>query len=339
MTTARREARNPSLWAFILIAFGVIWLLTEAKVFSSANLAVLFRLWPVVLIAFGVELLVGRGSRSLSLLIGLGTVVILLVLMVAGPALGLAPDVEIHEQQYAEPLGDASSAQVNIDLSVGRTTIQPIIDSNDLFTADLSYVGDIDYRVDGSTDKYITLSNRNNSVHVFDFLGFSLFNDANNDRLRWTIGLAPNIPLDLRLNGGVGESHVDLSSLQLVRLDYNNGVGNTTIILPGEGTYDVRLNGGVGNTLVNLKDGATVSLNVIGGVGNITLDVPDNAPVRLVAQGGLGNVNVPANFTRLSGDSRNVDRSGEWETTNYAAADGTRIQIDFNGGVGQLDVR
>lgn len=128
MTTARREARNPSLWAFILIAFGVIWLLTEAKVFSSANLAVLFRLWPVVLIAFGVELLVGRGSRSLSLLIGLGTVVVLLVLMVAGPALGLAPDVEVHQQQYSEPLGDAASAQVNIDLSVGRTTVQPIVD-------------------------------------------------------------------------------------------------------------------------------------------------------------------------------------------------------------------
>ena len=98
----------------------MIWLLSEAKIFSSANLAVLFRLWPIVLIAFGLELLVGRGSRSISLLIGVGTVVLLLVLMVVGPALGLAPNVEVKTVQCNEPIGDATSAQVNLDLSVGQ---------------------------------------------------------------------------------------------------------------------------------------------------------------------------------------------------------------------------
>lgn len=340
MTTTRRESHGPSIWAFILIAFGVIWLLAEAKVFSSANLAVLFRLWPVVLIAFGLELLFGRGSRSISLLIGLGTVVLLLVLMIAGPALGLAPNVEIQEQQYSELLDDATSAQVNLDLSVGRTTIQPLVDSNELITADLRYVGVIDFRIDGTTQKFVSLSNRNNSIQTFDFLGFSLFNSADDDQLRWTIGLTTDIPLDLHLNGGVGESSLDLSAMQLSRLDYNNGVGDTTISLPGAGSYDVRLNGGVGNTLVNMADGAAITLNVSGGVGNITLDVPDDAPVHLRAQGGLGNVNVPSNFNRLSGDDRNVNREGEWETANYASAgDSPRISIDFNGGIGELVVR
>ncbi|MCC6805048.1 MAG: hypothetical protein IT319_19360 [Anaerolineae bacterium] len=339
MTTARRETRGPAVWAFILIAFGVIWLLAEANVFSSANLAVLFRLWPVVLIAFGLELLIGRGSRSLSLLIGFGTVVLLLVLMVVGPALGLAPAVEIHEQQYSEPLGDTASAQINLDLSVGRTTIQPLTDSNDLISADLRYVGEVDFRVDGTTDKYVSLSNRDNTVQVFDFLGFSLFNGADDDQLRWNIGLTPNIPLDLRLNGGVGESSVDLGALQLTSLDYNNGVGDTRITLPAPGSYSVRLNGGVGNTWSNFASGATVTVNITGGVGNITLDVPDNAPVRLNAQGGLGNINVPSSFNQISGDRNGVSRSGEWETANYAAADGSRIQIEFNGGVGQLVVQ
>ncbi|MFN8452241.1 MAG: DUF5668 domain-containing protein [Anaerolineae bacterium] len=340
MTTIRRESHGPSVWAFILIAFGVIWLLAEAHVFSSANLAVLFRLWPVVLIAFGLELLFGRGSRSISLLIGLGTVVLLLVLMIAGPALGLAPSAEVHEQQYSEPLGDATSAQVNLNLSVGRTTIQPLVDSNELITADLRYVGEVDFRVDGTSQKFVTLSNRDNTVQTFDFLGFSLFNSSDDDQLRWTIGLTTGIPLDLHLNGGVGESSLDLSAMQLTRLDYNNGVGNTTINLPGAGTYDVRLNGGVGNTLVNLTDGAAVTFNVSGGVGNITLDVPDDASVHLRAQGGLGNVNVPADFNRLSGDDRNASRDGEWETANYASAgDSPRITIDFNGGVGELVVR
>jgi hypothetical protein len=340
MTTARRDVHAPSIWAFILIALGVIWLLSEANILTGANMVVLFRLWPVILIAFGLELLVGRGSRSRSLLIGLGTVVLLLVLMVVGPALGLAPSAEVHEQQYTEPIGDAASAQVNLDLSVGQTTVQPLTDSNALLTADLRYLGEVDFRVDGTTEKYVTLSSRNNGIQAFDFLGLSLFNGADQNDLRWDIGLTTSIPLDLRLNGGVGESSIDLSALQLSRLDYNNGVGDTTISLPGIGSYDVRLNGGVGNTRVNLADGAAVTLNVSGGVGSITLDLPDNAPVHLTAQGGLGNVSVPANFNQLSGDDRNVSRDGVWETTNYASAGDTpHIDIEFNGGVGELVIR
>ncbi|MCZ2097348.1 MAG: hypothetical protein LC121_14020 [Anaerolineae bacterium] len=67
--------------------------------------------------------------------------------------------------------------------------------------------------------------------------------------------------------------------------------------------------------------------------------MPDNAPVRLNAQGGLGSISVPSSFSQISDDSDGVSRSGEWETANYANADGSRIQIDFNGGVGQLVVQ
>ena len=208
--TQRYERRAPSLWAFLLIALGAIWLLFEANILSGANLVVLFRLWPLILIAFGLELLIGRGSRSMSLLIGLGTVVLLLALMVAGPALGLAPSTEVHEQQYNEPLGEATSAQVNLDLSVGRATVQSLTASDTLITADLRYVGTVDFRVDGTGQKYVTLSARDNNVQIFDFLGISLFNTTENDQLRWTVGLTPDIPLDLRLNGGVGESDIDL---------------------------------------------------------------------------------------------------------------------------------
>lgn len=340
MSTIRRESHSPSLWAFILIALGVIWLLAEAKILTGANLTVLFRLWPVVLIAFGLELLIGRGSRSLSLLIGLGTIVLLLVLMVVGPSLGLASSAEVKQQAFSEPLDGASSAQIDLDLSVGRAVVQAA-DSQNLIDADLRFVGDVSFSVSSQNDeKFVVLTTRNDNVQWFDFLGLSLTNNLNDEDLHWNIGLTPSIPLDLRLRGGVGESDIDLSGLQLSRLDYNNGVGDTTIILPGIGSYSVSLNGGVGTTLVNLAEGAAITLNVDGGVGNITLDVPDDAPVRLKAQGGLGNVTVPSNFNQLSGENQNVNRNGEWETTNYASAgDSPRITIDFNGGVGELVVR
>lgn len=345
MTTMRREGRNPTLWAFILIALGVIWLLAEAKVLSGANLVVLFRFWPIILIAFGLELLVGRGSRGLSLLIGLGTVALLLVLMLVGPALGLAPTVEVKTAQYSEPLADATAAQVNLDLSTGRTTVQALVDSTALIDADLRYVGDVNFKVDSGADheKVVTLSSHSDGVQFFDFLGMFRSPSLGDDELRWNIGLSPKVALDLRLNGGVGDSTFDLAGLRLSRLEYNAGVGESTISLPGSGSYAVALKGGVGGLVVNFANGAAVNATINAGVGSITLDVPDDAPVHLEADSGLGKINVPANFTRISGsDEGGLGRGGVWESASYAAAaagDSARISISFNGGVGELNVR
>ena len=337
----RGRGHNPSIWAFILIALGVIWLLFEAKILSGANLAVLFRLWPIVLIAFGLELLFGRSSRMISLAIGAATIVLLLLLMAVGPALGLAPSAEVKTAQYSELVGEATSAQVNLDLSVGKATVQALSDSDKLIDADLRYVGDVNFKVTNSgSEKAVVLNAKNDSVQWFNFLGLSLNSGQDENDLRWNIGLSPNLPLDLRLSGGVGESTLDLSGLQLTRLSYNSGVGDTTVSLPGSGSYSVDFNGGVGKLAVNFAEGAAVNANVDAGVGEITLDVPDDAPVRLKADGGLGGINVPANFIRVSGEDNGLNRNGEWESASYSSADdNARITIDFNGGVGSLTVK
>lgn len=340
MSTIRRESHSPSIWAFILIALGVIWLLFEAHVITGANLVVLFRLWPVVLIAFGLELLLGRGSRSLSLLIGLGTVVLLLALMVVGPSIGLSTNAEIKHAQFSEPVEDATAAQMDIDLSVGHAIVQAGA-AGTLIDADLDYVGDVTFDVSGSgSEKFVSLTTQNDSVQWFDFLGLSLSNTFSANEVVWNVSLTPDIPLDLRLNGGVGGSDIDLSGVQLSRLDYNSGVGDTTVILPGSGSYSVDLNGGVGDTVVRFADGATVNASIDGGVGNLVLDVPDNAAVRVEGSGGLGNINLPSGFNRISGEDSGLDRNGVWESDAYASADDSaRITILFNGGVGGLTVQ
>lgn len=150
MATIRRETRGTSIWAFILIALGVIWLLFQANVISGANLAVLFRLWPLLLIALGLELLIGRNSRSISLLIGGGTVALLLALMIVGPAIGLAPNLDVQTKQLQEPLGNTTSAQLDLGFAVGQATVSALTNSTDLLTADLRYVGGVDYSASGS---------------------------------------------------------------------------------------------------------------------------------------------------------------------------------------------
>jgi hypothetical protein len=342
MTTLPHERRHTATWAFVLIGLGVIWLLAQANVFSGANLAVLFRLWPILLIALGLELLFGRSNRGLSLLIGGGAVVLLLALMLVGPSIGLAPNIDVKTAQYTEPLGSGvRAAHVNLSFPVGRNTVQALTDSSRLFDADLRYVGDLKYNVSGASDEpQVTLSAENASVPFYDVLGLFRASSLDDQELRWNIGLSPNVPLDLRLNGGVGDSTIDLSGLMLTSLDFSTGVGDSTISLPGSGSYPVSLNGGVGTVVVNFADGAAVNARVDAGVGSITLDVPDDAPVRLQAEGGLGGVHVPSGYTRISGQDTSLDHSGVWESPAYAAASGgSRIDISFNGGVGDLTIR
>lgn len=334
MATMQRERSSSPIWAFVLIGVGIVWLLFEAHVISGENLAVLFRLWPVVLIALGLELLFGRNSRSLSLIIGAASFVVVIVLMFVGPSIGLGSNIEIKSGQFSEPLGDANAAQLNLDLSVGRTTIQAGSGST-LIDANLRYIGDVELNTtETAGEKFVTMSVANDSTNVFDFLGLSLADTMAERELYWNISLSPEIPLDLRLSGGVGESSLDLSGLQVSNLSYNAGVGETTISLPGTGSFNLDLKGGVGKTRVNFAAGAGVDADINAGVGEVVLDVPEGAAVRIETKGGLGTNTVP--FPRISGDN---DES-VWQSDNYATADtDERITIHFSGGVGGMTVQ
>ncbi len=326
-------------WPIVLISVGVIWLLGNLGVISGANLAVLVRLWPLVLIIIGLELLIGRNSPSLSALIGIGAVVLLVLLMLVGPSLGWAGNVEVKTASFSEPLGDASSASVNLSLGVADTAISSLSDSNNLISADLRYIGEVEFIAEGDREKVISLSQTDEGDEgPFNMFGFGwVFHD---EELNWTIGLSPDLPIDLSINGGVGEANLDLSALQITNLNVSSGVGQLTLNLPAtREPFEARLSSGVGEVDVTIPAGPDVTLDISGGVGETTIDVPDDAGVRLDAESGVGGVNLPSNFTRVSGDEDDfVGENGIWESEGFAEA-GQQIIITFNGGVGSLNIR
>ncbi len=339
MAQIRQERRHSFLFPITLISIGAIWLLFEARIFSGANLYMLLRFWPIILIGLGLELLVGRNQRSWSLMIALGTVVLLLALMLVGPALGLAPSVEVKENQYSTPLAGMTSAGINLDLSSGQATVKALTDANDLITADLRYVGSINYSAGGSNGRgTVRLSANDDQTQIVSFLGWSLVNGVDANELRWNIGLSPNIPLDLTINGGVGDNTIDLSGLQITSLALNGGVGQDRITLPASGHFNFTMNGGIGETWVTIPQGVTGDTTINAGVGQLHLDLPENTPVRLEATGGLGLVQVPDWMQHVSGGSGVEQRT--WETSSYqAAAADARLTIHFTGGVGELSVQ
>ncbi len=295
----------------------------------------LWRLWPLFLIAIGLDLLIARRSAIVGAVVALVTLALIVALIFAGGLLGYSSNrVEVITEQFSEPLGQAESAAIELDLSVGPTTIYALDNEDLLFDAQVTHIGELDFTVTGEELKTIVLDEQQVSVNEgwFDFI--------DQDNLEWDIGITPLIPIDLKILGGVGETELDLSKLLLEAVVVDVGVGDLTLSLPGsDDLYEVRIDGGVGETNVEIERGANLTLTIDGAVGDVTVDVPSNAEVRVDASIGVGNIRLPSGFERLSGsDEGFVGDSGIWETSGYGNAD-LQITISFEGGVGDFSVR
>jgi hypothetical protein len=331
--TETRRGYRSLFWPMVLIAVGVIWLLGNIGILTAANLMVLVRLWPLLLIAIGLDLLIGRGSALTGTLIGAGTIALVFVLMLIGPAIGLAPDLNVEQSTYSADVDGAESAAITLNLAVGETTISALEDSSALIDAELNHVGDIDFRVEGDREKQVYLGQAD-TVSI-DWPLAPFFPGNEDMQLWWRVGLNPDVPLSLDIDGGVGTATIDLSALEVTAVNINNGVGEVDLTLPASPTrYVADLDGGVGEFDITIAPDADVELVINGGVGGFTIDVPDNAAVRVEADTGLGSVRIPNDYRQISGD----DEDGVWESDSYAASE-TKITIQFAGGIGDLVIR
>lgn len=334
MTTVKveRPGYRSLFWPVVLIAVGLIWLLGNLGIISAANIAVLFRVWPLLLIIIGLDLLFGRQSPRLGAMIGVGAVLLVIVLMFIGPSIGLgAANYEIKETHFEEPIEDANTLRLELDFGVANTSLSALSDSANLLEMDASYIGDLIYDVEGSSEKTITLRSEDPDNGFSFGLGFigNIFSVV--DDLQWDLRLQPDIPLNLQINGGVGRSVLDMRQLAISDFSLNGGVGEVTLMLPpGSATYSI--DGGVGSLSIELAEGSGMRFDINGGVGAVTLDLPDNAAVRIEADGGLGGIHVPGGYETVGEE--------DWQSPSYAGATADeRISIYYNGGIGGLTVR
>ncbi|MEO8606388.1 MAG: hypothetical protein ABI690_00780 [Chloroflexota bacterium] len=249
----------------------------------------------------------------------------------------LGADAEIKESHFSEPVGTTKTARIRLDLATGKMVVRALTNSENLIEADVRHIGEMEFSVSGESDKVVRLGQKNNGViagPIKDFLNTL----SNHDELRWEIGLAANIPLDLEIHGGVGQSKLDLSGLQIRHLKLGSGVGEVHLDLPAmPEPYSVEIDGGVGETSVTIAEGAAVRLRASGGVGSVKLRLPESSAARIEVQGGLGGAKMAPRFTRVKAGSDFISPSGTWETPGYALA-AHQIVVHFSGGVGELKV-
>jgi LiaI-LiaF-like transmembrane region/Cell wall-active antibiotics response LiaF, C-terminal len=295
--------RRPSLVGpLILITIGVLFLLANLGMLPLTFWEIAARFWPLILILIGLEIIIGRRS-----MIGALVVVVLWLALVGGVVYlsfaggGILPTRAAATEQLAQPLGDIQSASVDMDIGTARTTVTALPPgSTDLMTGTFIHAEGTQitktYNVSGNEGQ---LTLKEEGVNPL-FFGGSID--------RWDVALSPQIPLALRVSGGVGHGSFDLTALKATSLSIDAGVGNIDVTAPNTGNTTVQINGGVGSVAITIPEGVAASIRVNGGLGGIRVN--------------------EARFPKF-GDV--------YQSTDYATA-ANKIDIQVEGGVGSISI-
>jgi predicted membrane protein len=125
---------------------------------------------------------------------------------------------------------------------------------------------------------------------------------------RWDVRLNDEKPIDLQVDFGAGEGHLDVGSLTLRSLEVHMGVGQLRVDLRGtpKNDYNVSVHGGVGEATIYLPSGVGVIADAKGGIGGVNargLEKRDDryvneeyghakTTIRLDVRGGIGAINL-----------------------------------------------
>lgn len=275
----------------LLIAVGVLFLLNTTGVVSWAVWDNLWRLWPLVLVAVGLDLMFGRNPKLRVPLL----VVVLGLAVVLSLFFRVTESRSPQSEQVSYPINGATQAQITLEPSVGRLVVEGTNDPNVLLEGTVELLpGEVLEREVAEGPGVLSLALRSKGQ-------VRSGRDAD-----WNLEISQNLPIQLKVNTGVGDVDLELEELQLQSIELQAGVGQVKVRLPK------------GNIVGNL----------VSGVGGIRVQLP-NAPVRLEVVGGLGQVEVPRGVERLA---NNVYQSPDYDGASE------RISLRLQAGVGSIEV-
>ena len=248
---------------------------------------------------------------------------------------GILDEQALKQAQFALPLDNAASANVELAFSVGESTVTALpADETALLTADLMYLGSLSFGVSGDTRRMAYLRQSTpitigwaNPVHW-------------TTRPRWQVALTPRVPLALQVQGGVGDADVNLSALRLSSLRVDGNIGRMNITLPSSSEpFATHIRGAAGGIALNVPTGAAGTVEVRGGVGGFALNIAPGAAVRMRVQGGVGQTLLTPGFKRTEAAAPGLPTTGIWQTPDFDLAE-RQVTVDVSDAVlGNLSAR
>lgn len=315
-------------WPIVLIGIGVIWLLGAMGIIPNVSWPMLASLWPLILIVIGLDILIGRRSSIGGAIVGLIAVAAVALLLLVGPSLGLATVGTLKSETLTSEIGSATAANITIDLASQPVTMTALTDKTTLLTGEIDYYGSLDFSDSGNPTRRIRLAQTGTS-------GFRFSWDPN---ARWDIGLTPNLPIDLTIDGGSGSANLDLSELRLTGFSMDQGSGSLQLELPpSTQRYNANINGGSGSMSLTFPAEGDLTVRLNGGSGSINLKIPAETAVRLeIRNSGSGSVNVPDRLMAVKVFEN--FKEGTWETAGFDQAAHKLIIICDDLGSGSFNI-
>lgn len=129
-----------------------------------------------------------------------------------------------------------------------------------------------------------------------------------NVKNEWNVRLSDDVPMDISVKMGAGESKLKLGDMKLRSIEVHLGAGRCEMDLRG-------------------KPDKSYDATIRGGVGEATIYVPKEVGVIAEAKGGLGEIKVRG-LTK-DGSSYHNEAYGKAKTT---------IRLDVTGGIGAINI-
>ena len=252
-------------WPFVLIAAGVVLLLSATGNLGQGPIDLIANAWPWVLVALGLWFLLGAVIPS-----G-GSIV----------------------EQLAIPLAGATEGRIRIRFGAGELTVGPAAPGN---LVDGRFTGGVLQRATGPGRVEL----EQDTTYGLPWL---------DNPSTWSVGVAADVPLDLRLDTGAARARLDLSEVRVRSLELHTGASDTRIRLPRS----------AGATTVTAETGAAA----------LVIEVPRGVAARIRSRMAIGSSQIDeGSFPRTA--------TGH-ESADYATA-ANRVDLDLQGGVGSIRV-
>lgn len=276
--------------------------------FSDEFMMGALRVSPLILIAAGVDILLFRNAPIRGGIWGIVTMMGFVTLAIIATQQAWGAPVQLETRTISYEANDHQAYALTLDGGTAQINLHAL-ESNAPFLID----GVVNYYGTLNADADLTDATAHISIHESGayFIG-TRYGD-------WVLGLNPDLPLTLDVNGGIGEMVFDLSRLNLRDSAFSVGVGRLTLDLP-----DAR---------------ESYRVTVDGGVGEVNLRIPNDTPIRLEAKSGVGSIRVTGLERIDTNDSSSfVGDEGIWQSADFEGADRS-ITIVYDGGIGAINVR
>jgi cell wall-active antibiotic response 4TMS protein YvqF len=298
-------------WPLLLIALGLVFLLSNFGFISGISWLAIASLWPLLLILIGLDIAFARRWPLPTLAVEVAVIAAGLALVAYSP--NLSPGIFVFRDSGGPGVADVTvppgeATQLTLRLDAGATRAYHVSGGATALVEAHSANPDLRVRQSGTTRA---------DVRIDQVSPNGFFHPAAEADIQ--IHIARDVPTSLTLNAGAGQFDIDLSDVRLTAADVNVGASSMRFVLP--------------------KPSGDVAIDMNGGASSITVTVPDGVEARISTSGGL--LSLRSDNPRLgnTGSASGVFAGkSSVETSGYGTAR-DRVTMTITAGASSIVVR